>query len=385
MNMPYSQTPKTYLRTLVAHIHNGVCAGGMAQTVKNAVMNVLRHVPYAGGYSCEHMMQKTAILETMRAARRAVLLGGVVILFSAPLFTYAATLSIDTDNATYGLSDTFIATVRLDNEDECVNAAHVELSYPTDTLRAVDFSRGSSIFTLWVEEPTIDPEKGTVLFSGGVPGGYCGRIPGDPVLSNVLGKVVFTVIDSAKDDATIALASGSSVYLNDGRGTEAALGRSSKTLNIVDTPTLSENPWLSEVQADIIPPDAFTVHIESTRGVFGGRYYLVFSTVDKQSGLDHFELFERGSWRQVTSPYQLKDQFLPETIQLRAIDKAGNERLGEYNKNDAPPRQFSIWSAIPIILLLVLGIIGTLALLGLAGRYVYRHKEGVSRRYGDTR
>ena len=311
----------------------------------------------------------------LRAARRAAFFCIVCSLLYAPTVTRAAVLYVDSSAETYGLGDTFVALVRVNNENECLNAAHVEVTYPTDTLRAVDFGRGSSLFTLWVEEPEIDADNGTVTFSGGVPGGYCGRIPGDPVLTNVLGKIVFTVINADKSDASISLSSQSNVYLSDGRGTEASVERDNLELGILPTPTLAENEWLSEVQLDTVPPDPFVIHVESTRGVFGGRYYIVFSTVDKQSGLDHFELFERGAWRPITSPYQLKDQFLPDVIQVRAIDKAGNERLGEYNKDDAPPRQFSLTDTLPLIVLIG-GVLITLVILGFVTMYINRRKEG---------
>jgi hypothetical protein len=180
-------------------------------------------------------------------------------------------------------------------------------------------------------------------------------------VSNVVGKVVFTVIGAPADTATVQFSPRTEVYLNDGLGTKASVTAEDAMFGILPSPTLLENSWLTQVQADTIPPDAFAVQIESTRGVFGGRYYLVFSTVDKQSGLDHFEIFERGAWKRVTSPYQLKDQFLPDALQLRAIDKAGNERMGEYDKAGAPPRQFSWRDIMPLVtgvFLLFVAILG---------------------------
>jgi hypothetical protein len=73
--------------------------------------------------------------------------------------------------------------------------------------------------------------------------------------------------------------------------------------------------------------------------VFDGNYYVVFSTVDKQSGLDHYEIFESGAWKAVSSPYKLRNQSLKGGVQIKAIDKAGNERLGDYVEGSAPPRQ----------------------------------------------
>lgn len=300
--------------------------------------------------------------------RYAVFLACIVLF--GPLTSDAARLYIDPPEATYGPGDTFIASVRLDNAQECINAAHVEVLYPVASLRAVDFSRGSSIFSLWAEEPAIDTATGVVRFSGGVPGGYCGRIPGDPVISNVLGKIIFTVIAAPAPSAEIMPSSNSSVYLNDGEGTKSSLEVQGAVITLSPTPMGGENPWLQEVGADDIPPDPFALEVQSTRGLFAGRYYIVFSTVDKQSGLSHYELYERGAWKRVTSPHQLRDQS-PETISLRAIDKAGNERLGEFDASAIPERQTTLQDQAMLILgLLPLVIAGLIVL----------HRERAKRR-----
>ncbi len=283
-----------------------------------------------------NVSEKNGYTILMKRTMPGLVLGFVLVCF--PGAALAAALYVNPTEGTYGLSDTFITDIRLDNQNECVNAIHVEVRYPTDTLRAVDFSKGSSILSLWIEEPKIDTDKGVVTFSGGIPGGYCGRIPGDPVLSNVLGKIVFSVIGAEEKNATITIEDTSAVYLNNGAGTKAELTRQSGVFKIQESPLSGVNPWLSQVADDKIPPDEFSITIESTRGVFGGDYYAVFATEDKQSGLDHYEIFERGSWKTATSPHQLKDQYLLGGIQIKAIDKAGNERIGTYVEGSAAPR-----------------------------------------------
>lgn len=274
-----------------------------------------------------------------------------------PPAAHAAVLYMNPTEGTHGLSDTFIADVRLDNQNECVNAMHVEVRYPTDTLRAVDFSKGNSILSLWIEEPKIDTDKGVVTFSGGIPGGYCGRIPGDPVLSNVLGKIVFSVIGAEKKEATISISDTSAVYLNDGQATQAHLITQSAVFEIKPTALSRTNPWLEAVGADTTPPDAFVVTVESTQRVFGGNYYAVFTTQDKQSGIDHYEMFERGAWNTVSSPHELKDQYLLASVQVKAVDKAGNVRLGDYIEGSAAPR-VPKESNHPIVILVVAMLLG---------------------------
>ncbi len=299
------------------------------------------------------------------------LLLAALILF--PISSSAATLYMNPTAGTYGLSDTFISEVRIDNQSECVNAAQVEVRYPTESLRAVDFSKGNSILSLWIEEPKIDIDNGTVTFAGGIPGGYCGRIPGDPVLSNVLGKIVFSVVGAEQKSASISISDSSVVYLNDGAATKADLSLQSAEYSIQPTPQSASNPWLQAVGEDKIPPDEFVITVESTRGVFRGNFYAVFATQDKQSGLDHYEIYERGAWQTVRSPHELRDQRLVGGVQIKAIDKAGNERLGSYVEGSAAPRvpHESDYSVFFVL-------IGALMCLGAYMWYRERSRKGAS-------
>jgi hypothetical protein len=277
------------------------------------------------------------------------------LLLLLPVSTSAASLYLDPDSGTYGPGDTFIENVRLNTDGDCINAANIVLTYPAGSMRAEDFSKGGSIFSLWVNEPKLDIQNGIVSFAGGIPGGYCGRIPGDPSLTNVIGKVVFTVTNASAGKASIQFSPSSSLYLNDGHGTKVAPTFHNAVVTLAPTKQLSADPWLAEVGADTTPPDAFDVQVESTRSVFGGKYYAVFSAVDKQSGIDHYEMVINGTWQKVTSPHLIDDQTLQSGIEVRAIDKAGNIRLGTYVPGSAPPRETGPedYAALGLILLLL--------------------------------
>ena len=281
-----------------------------------------------------------------------LVLAATALLF--PGIVFGASIYVTPDNETYGVGDTFVAEVRL-LTDECVNAADVEIQYANTQLRAVDFSKGSSILSLWVREPALEHDRGRVSFAGGIPGGYCGRVHGDPSLSNVLGRIAFTVIGTS-DASQVSVGDGTRLYAHDGLGSEMNPEKSGASFTLLSEPQLSQNEWIAEVQEDTLPPEEFAVEVHSTRGVFSGRYYLVFSTVDKQSGIDHYELYERGAWRVVTSPHELRFKSLDD-IRVKAIDKAGNERMASYNADAVPESQASVdfsFVVFGIILLLLI-------------------------------
>jgi hypothetical protein len=89
--------------------------------------------------------------------------------------------------------DTIKVSVRLDtDQDECVNTIDAVITY-SENIQPIDTSRGSSILSMWVEVPTINREQHTITFAGGIPNGYCGRIVGDPRLTNNIIEIMLLI------------------------------------------------------------------------------------------------------------------------------------------------------------------------------------------------
>ncbi len=257
----------------------------------------------------------------------------------------AAELYLDPDSGSLDRErGVFSVDMRLNNGDECVNAVEAHLNYPTEYLEATLVSRGRSILSFWPEEPRIDRDEGVVSFVGGIPGGYCGRIPGDPGLTNVLVTIAFQPAQRVVDTDEIVLQfddERSEVLLDDGRGTSAGAEFRDGVYEVTEDGTLDIAGWLTDLEEDALPPEPFEIHIMSDESVYDGQYYIVFSTTDKGTGLSHFEVKEEdrdrpgyiydtdreAGFREAESPYRLRDQTLNSIISVRAVDKAGNERL----------------------------------------------------------
>lgn len=294
---------------------------------------------------------------------------------------HAATLYITPQGGEHQPGSGFVAEVRVAPEgDECINAADVTVAYPANVLRVVDVSVGDSIFTLWVKFPQVNEAEGTISFIGGIPGGYCGRIPGDPGVTNVLAKIAFQIPGfrvgaELADVAEVGFTDASVVMLNDGRGTEAPLTFSGAIFKVVDRGAQLENTWVEEVRADSTPPEPFTVTLVHDPKYFEGKRVIIFFTTDKQTGLDHYEVLEAdpsgniagtfrpASWKTASSPYALEDQKLHSVITVKAIDNARNEQVFTFTPSGyapiAPKKQVEIgWWLI--------GGVGVLVLAGVA-------------------
>ncbi len=263
----------------------------------------------------------------------------------------AATLYLDPNQAELKRGDSIKISVRLDtSESECVNAIDGVISY-SENIQPVDISRGNSIFSMWVQEPTINKENRTITFAGGIPNGYCGRIPGDPRLTNNIVDLVFQSpgmqVGSSEsgNEVSIDFSPSTRVYLNDGFGTVAStsfLGAKIQLSREAGSEII--NPWQETVQNDTVYPEKFSISLERTTNAFSNDYFITFNTTDKQSGIDHYEVIEEpldsknlfhwgavdAPWVEAKSPYVLSDQSLNSTIRVRAIDKAGNEYIAVY-------------------------------------------------------
>jgi hypothetical protein len=273
-----------------------------------------------------------------------------VSLFSMTTTAHAASVYIDPAISELRWGDALTMAVRLDIDEinrECVNTVDITLSYP-EGIEPDDVSIGNSILRIWVQEPTINRDERTISFAGGIPNGYCGRVAGDPRLTNVLAEVIMRapVGVSSNEPLTVDFLDTTTLYLNDGFGSKAITKVYPAKITINET--LSEevqNDWNERVKADDVPPEEFSIELEK----INGKYYIIFNTTDKQTGIDRYQVMEEpitqfgtfdwgradAPWLEAKSPYPLKDQSLNSTIRVKAIDKAGNEYIAVLNPDQA--------------------------------------------------
>ena len=278
-----------------------------------------------------------------------------------PLVAEGAILYLEPSSGEYQLGDTFGVKIKIDTEGECINAIEGNLRFSQDILKVVDFSQGNSIIALWAKLPEINQESGLVSFSGGIPNGYCGRVLGDPKTSNLLGKIIFRVPEALEGKprenlAEVGFLNTSQVLLNDGKGTKAKLITQGAALNILaEKPVIPKDEWKEEIEKDDILPESFKIETSQDPAIFEGKYFIVFSTTDKQTGIDHYEVKEgERDWKIAVSPYVLENQKLTDDIWIKAVDKAGNERIETIKAPKKPVSKDTLY----LILILVVIIIG---------------------------
>lgn len=195
---------------------------------------------------------------------------------------------------------TATAVVGVNTGVENINALEATLVLP-ESVRIKEIQTGNSAILMWITSPAQDGNE--IAFAGITPGGLSG------VYS------IFTVSGdfNAEDLAEMRFKSVSALK-NDGSGA---------SVPVELTLTLAETKDDKELPEDFMPI------ISRVSNVFAGKYFLVFGTHDKGTGVNHYEVRE-GRWgffKPAESPHLLKSQKLNKDIYVKAIDNAGNERV----------------------------------------------------------
>lgn len=153
----------------------------------------------------------------------------------------AATMSLSPGTGVYSTGASFTVRVNVNSSGTSINAAEGTLSFNPSELSVTSVSRSSSIFNLWVAEPSFSNSAGTVSFSGGSPAGYTGS-------SGNIMTVTFRAKGSGP--AKVNFSSGS-VLANDGSGTNVLTSMNGGTFTInAAAPT----PEAEEVVVEYVAP-----------------------------------------------------------------------------------------------------------------------------------
>ncbi|OGZ63836.1 MAG: hypothetical protein A3A98_00930 [Candidatus Staskawiczbacteria bacterium RIFCSPLOWO2_01_FULL_40_39] len=249
----------------------------------------------------------------------------------------------------------FEVGVFLNAQDQSVNAVEAQIIFPADSFVFEGFLSGNSVITLWIQQPKLI-SPGVISFSGIMPGGFMSQ-------KGYLFSLIFRAVETG--NATIA-ADQEKVLLDDGEGSETSISKAPLAINIVEK---SSSPLFTPLY-DPVLPEAFEPQISKDPNVYEEKYFLTFATQDKDSGVDYYEVMESGQfgsfasllkkrqWVRAESPYLLQDQSLKSVISVKAVDRAGNERLATVNASNGFP-----WYENYIIWIIILIIIGSLMVI----------------------
>ncbi len=162
-----------------------------------------------------------AIINTVKPSHRYIKFA-LILFLTATLFplpnTSAANnpvLFITPNQGSFAVGSTFAVNVAINTKGENVNAFKIKLFFPAERLQIVSSGTGQSIAGVWVRRPTYSNEAGTLELEGAIPS------PGVNTDQGIITTITFRVraIGVASNTA-VRFDRSSTVYLNDGSGTE---------------------------------------------------------------------------------------------------------------------------------------------------------------------
>ena len=134
----------------------------------------------------------------------------------------AATMQVAPSTGVYQAGATFSVDVQVRTNGAPINAAEGTLKFNPNELSVVSVNRASSIFNLWIAEPSFSNSAGTISYSGGVPSGYTGTV----------GRVLTVTFRTKGAGSPRVSFTNGSVLANDGRGTNVLTSMNGGTYTV---------------------------------------------------------------------------------------------------------------------------------------------------------
>lgn len=235
-----------------------------------------------------------------------------IVICALPSVCSAAQMRLVPTPAAVGVGDTFDVDVLL-SATEPVNTVSGVLTF-SNNVRLVSTSDGNSVVSLWVTKPQGEQ---SIEFAGLIPGGYAGKD----------GRLFVARLRATAPGEVVVAVSEPLALSNDGTGRSQQVSVEALKLVAASSPQGGV-----AVADDAVPPEAFVVE-RGKDAILEGRAYIAFSAVDKNSGVDHYEVAESRlpfaalEWKRAESPYVLNDQHGTSDAYVKAVDGAGNEQV----------------------------------------------------------
>lgn len=237
----------------------------------------------------------------------------------APGLTQAATLSMVPSSSSVTVGKTISVKVSVNTQGKYINNSEALIQFPKDLFEVVSISKNSSIFSLWVEEPTFSNFLGHVSFNGGV---------ANPGFLGTNGTVASITLRAKKEGKANISFLSASVRENDGLGTDILSGNSGTTINIQPAKNIektidTEEPVYSEVESILAIPQIYLSAFEIQKG----QWINIF-----------------GKTENVDQKVNLNIETKGELIEQHTLDVSGNGFFTYSTNSLKNVGEFSIWS-----------------------------------------
>jgi hypothetical protein len=233
-----------------------------------------------------------------------------------------------------------------------INALNLIVNIPKE-FKVVDISDGNSIVSIWIERPHVN-DKNQIVASGIIPGGFIGK---DAKLLRL------SLLSEKLGQSLISLDPVSISYKSSADGVSEVVTSKPFALNVIK--------GVKNTSTDVLDnesPESFLPVLSKLPTDADGKWNVVFTTQDKNSGIDHYEVAESGKrvdisdknkvnstfWKVVTSPFELNDQSLQSYVFVKAVDKKSNYRIEVINPTNKRWYEYSLGYIIVVLVFVIL-------------------------------
>lgn len=248
---------------------------------------------------------------------------------------FAANIELSAEKNVFQKNEVFTITILLNTEGQSINTLEGDLKYDANFIKAENINIGGSFINFWVEKPDIKT-PGVIHFSGITPGG----------VSVAQGEIFKVIFQTQKTGNTLLSLDSVNLFLNDGQGSTVLA--KIKNENIIINQGVNDNVPANFAFNDKISPEKFNIIRTKDPAIFDGKWFIVFSTIDKESGVDHYQVCEFFKCTIAESPFLLKNQTPFYRIDVKAYDMNGNFTSSTLT---------SPWLIILLVFLFFVGII----------------------------
>lgn len=242
----------------------------------------------------------------------------LIILFCLfiPNKTNAATLSLLPTSTDAFVGDTISLKVFVDTGGKYVNNAESTIQFPIDMLEVTSIKRSSSIFSLWVEEPTFSNITGKITFNGGVP---------SPGFNGSSGYITTISLRAKKKGTASLIFLNGAIRENDGLGTDILTEKKGSIIYI------STKKEVKEVDKTEIPKPIVAESFKSSIRFIGNQGMIKLGDINTILNIDHYSLTIDSSSSIIVEDDQLLDgeYYLPilsegfHSINIMSFNKNG--------------------------------------------------------------
>jgi hypothetical protein len=245
-----------------------------------------------------------------------------IFIFFMAIKTEAVIMSFETPKNRTSLNEEFYIDLLLDTEGDSINAIEGNIKSIGGGLSFIKAENGKSMMDLWVQKPEII--NSSIVFAGISTNGFSGVI--DPFNKNkkIPGLITRLFFKSNRAGEILFTTSDFTLNKNDGYGTEVIAPAISLSMVVNNQEYIEEENI--EIQNDSLPQ--IEASIVQDINLYNNKHVLIFEAKDKENGIDKVLIKEGNkNWKEIKSPYLLKDQSRQSIIVLKAINHSGQSTL----------------------------------------------------------